>query len=147
MAIRPERLATARWGDSILKRGFTLVPNLLLTQQSSLGLSSLHCLLLIHLLTYWWESGRNPYPSKAVLARRMGVSERQIQRYVSDLTGMGFIRRRRENIRTKGGRSVVSFDLSGLVEKLRGLEGLDAKASPVAITSDIPDQLAAPGGT
>jgi predicted transcriptional regulator len=85
----------------------------------ALGLSSLHCMLLIHLTTYWWESDRNPYPSKAILAQRMGISDRQVQRYVSDLVRAGFIRRQREAIRGKGGRMIVSFDLSGLVEKLK----------------------------
>ena len=123
---------TAKWGKSVLDRGFTIVPNLLLTQQEVLGLGSHQCLLLIHLMTYWWESGRNPYPSKAVLARRMGVSERQIQRYISDLIKTGFVRRRREDVRTRTGRSAVSFDLTGLVEKLQKLEGSGIRATPAA---------------
>ena len=114
--------AGVRWSKPVLDRGFTIVPNLLLSHQEELGLPGLQCLLLIHLLTYWWESGKNPYPSKAVLARRMGVSERQIQRYISDLIKNGFLRRKREDLLSKSGRFILSFDLSGLVEKLRSLD-------------------------
>lgn len=108
-----------------MARGFTIIPNLLLSHQHALGLSSLHCMLLIHLTTYWWESDRNPYPSKSVLAQRMGISDRQVQRYVSDLVQAGFIRRQRESIRGKGGRMIVSFDLSGLVERLKTIATLE----------------------
>jgi len=126
--------ATAKWGKPVLDRGFTIVPNLLLTQQEVLGLGSHQCLLLIHLITYWWESGRNPYPSKAILARRMGVSERQIQRYISDLIKAGFVRRRREDVQTRAGRSAISFDLTGLVEKLGKLAGSGVHATPAAMS-------------
>lgn len=116
--------ATSKWGDEVMSRGFTLIPNLLLTHQSALGLSSVHCMLLIQLITYWWESGKNPFPSKATLAQRMGVSERQIQRYLSDLTQAGFIRRQREGLPANVRRGIMSYDLSGLVEKLQKLEAL-----------------------
>lgn len=126
------RHAVAKWSAPVMARGFTIVPNLLLSHQHALGLSSLHCMLLIHLNAYWWESGRNPYPSKNVLAQRMGISDRQVQRYVSDLVRAGFLRRHQENIRGKGGRMIVSFDLSGLVEKLKAV----AEATASSPSSD-----------
>lgn len=121
--------AASKWTKPVMQRGFTIVPNLLLSHQHSLGLSSPECMLLIHLITYWWESDKNPYPSKAVLAQRMGISERQVQRYISELIQKGFIRRKPEEIRGRTGRTIVSFDLSGLVEKLKKVDAVTRSLS------------------
>lgn len=115
--------AEAKWGAEIMAKGFTIVPNIFLSQQHVLGLSSPQCLLLLHLMTYWWEPERNPFPSKAILAQRMGLSERQVQRHISDLIKAGFLRRRQETLRGRKGRFIISFDMSGLVKKLQDLDG------------------------
>jgi DnaD N-terminal domain len=116
--------AVARWTRPVLEHGFTIVPNLLLSEQDRLGLSSPQCLLLIQLATYWWESDKNPFPSKALLAKRMGLSERQVQRHVSELIRGGFLRRQREEIKGRSGRRLSSYDLSGLVRKLLEVEAI-----------------------
>jgi hypothetical protein len=118
-ASAPPNEASAKWSEPVMDHGFTIIPNLLLSQQHALGLSSLGCMLLLHLTTYWWKSDKNPFPSKATLALRMGVSSRQIQRYVAQLERGGFITRKAEPIRGKGGRTISSYDLSGLVEKMK----------------------------
>lgn len=122
--------AEAKWGAEVMAKGFTVVPNLLLSQQHVLGLSNPQCMLLLHLLTYWWEPKRSPFPSKAALAQRMGLSERQVQRHISDLIKLGFLGRHQETIRGKKGRFIVSFDMSGLVRKLQSLGTAPNEAAP-----------------
>ena len=56
-----------------------LVPSPLLRAQRRLGLSPTQLAVLMQLCDFWWDSERKPYPSKATLAERLGLSPRQVQ--------------------------------------------------------------------
>lgn len=120
-ARRKERSAARKWGKMVVKRGFTIIPTLLLKAQHRLGLSMAQLALIVHLADFWWEEGRKPFPSKQALMDRTGMSKRQIQRLISELDKAGLITR---VVRTGANKGTLSngYDFSGLVSKLKALE-------------------------
>src|SRR5690606_7758913 len=93
------------------------------------------------IIDHWWDAARKPYPSKKELASRLGISERQVQRYLAELEREGFLRRC-PYWADHGGRQTNRYDLQGLVDKLakiepefrevreRALKGRKAAATP-----------------
>src|SRR3546814_11102637 len=69
----------------------------------------------------WWEKEHRPWPKKQLLAERMDMSERQIQRQIAELESAGLIQRV-ERTRPWRGKTSNEYDLSGLVKKLKALE-------------------------
>jgi predicted transcriptional regulator len=110
-----------KWGAKVIALGFCILPSLLLRAQRRLGLNPTQLAVLIQLADFWWDAGRKPFPKKADLAQRLGLSERQVQRYIADLEEAGFVRRieRRASHR---GKISNEYDLQGLVDKLAEIE-------------------------
>lgn len=117
-----------KWGTPVAQRGFAQVPNYLLLLNQFLdeehSLSPAELLVLIQLVGSWWKKDALPFPSMATLAKRCGVSTRQIQRSVNSLEAAGFIQRVKR--RSSGIISSNAYDLSPLVSVL----GEVAKAFP-----------------
>ena len=115
------RSSEKKWGEDVMKHGFCIVPSLLLRAQRRLGLNPTQLALLLQLCDHWWDVERKPYPSKKLLAERLGLSPRQVQRHIADLECNGLVARipRRE---AHGGKTSNIYDLSGLVDRLKGLE-------------------------
>ena len=113
--------AEAKWGRKVIKVGFCVVPSLLLRAQSRLGLNPTQLAILLQLCDFWWDDARKPFPSKKVLSDRLGIGERQIQRYMAELENAGLVKRV-ERYHSSGGRTSNTYDLSGLVARLRELE-------------------------
>ena len=76
------RASEKKWGKEVIALGFCIVPSLLLRAQNRLGLNPTQLAVLLQLCDFWWERERKPYPSKAVLAERLSLSSRQVQRYI-----------------------------------------------------------------
>jgi predicted transcriptional regulator len=110
-----------KWGKAVIGYGFSILPVLLFRAQARLGLDSNQMLVLLHLADHWWYQDNLPYPSKATLAGRMGLSERTVQRCITQLQKGGFLARR-ERFATHKGQLSNEYDLSGLVEKIQKLE-------------------------
>lgn len=108
-----------KWGKEIIKDGFTAIPNQLLQKQREKNLSNNHVMVIINIISFWWEKERNPFPSKRILSDRMGVSERQVQRYISELINIGALRRSVYINKEKTGRNIVEFDMDHLIKFLR----------------------------
>lgn len=110
-----------KWGSKVIALGFCILPSLLLRAQRRLLLSPTQLAVLIQLADFWWDAGRKPFPKKADLALRLGLSERQVQRYIAELEEAGFVRRieRRASHR---GKISNEYDLQGLVDKLAEIE-------------------------
>jgi DNA-binding transcriptional ArsR family regulator len=125
---RDRRRAEDRWSPQVMKLGFTLLPKLLLRAQGRLKISPTQMNVLLHLAEHWWEADRSPYPSKELIAKRMGKSPRQIQRYLTELEKAGLIRRR---ARYSGKKAQISnaYDLDGLIAKLQALAPEFVKAA------------------
>lgn len=113
--------ASQKWGAKVMDSGFCMLPSLLLRAQRRLHLNPTQLAVLIQIVDHWWDAGRKPYPSKKELSQRLGIGERQIQRYLTDLEDEGLIKRIPRYADHKGRMSNM-YDLQGLVDKLTELE-------------------------
>ena len=73
--------------------GFCIVPSLLLRAQQRIGLNPTQLAVLMQLCDFWWEDARKPHPGKKLLAERLGLGERQVQRYIAELEQAGLVKR------------------------------------------------------
>lgn len=108
--------AAERWGAA-LNGGFTVVPEVLLRNQARLGITARELNLVLQLLSFWWRSSYWPRPRVSVLATRMGVDERSVQRALASLQGKGLVRR--ALVPTENGETMQGYDLTGLVTRLQ----------------------------
>ncbi|MEL6323156.1 MAG: helix-turn-helix domain-containing protein [Pseudomonadota bacterium] len=110
-----------KFGKPVMEIGFCIVPSLLIQAQARLGLEPQQINILLHLLDMWWDKDSKPFPTKELIAERMGVSDKTVQRHIAAMEKAGLVRRIE---RTKPGRGRTSneYDLSGLVAKLKELE-------------------------
>ena len=115
------RASEKKWGKEVIALGFCIVPSLLLRAQNRLGLNPTQLAVLMQLCDFWWERDRKPYPGKAVLAERLGLSARQVQRHIADLETAGLVKRV-ERRAIHGGKLTNMYDLGGLVTRLKKLE-------------------------
>jgi hypothetical protein len=127
----------AKWGGAIGggDTGFQAIPDVLLKCQEQLGLSCTDMVVMLNILLHWWQVEELPHPRISVIARRMGVTVRTVERSVARLEVLGLVIRGRAE--KKGdGPSVRRFDPSGLVyaleekaEKIRAANGQRATAA------------------
>ncbi len=98
-----------------------IVPSLLLRAQNRLGLNPTQLAVLMQICDFWWDCERKPYPSKALLAKRLGLGPRRVQRHTADLEAAGLV----ECVERRGphgGKLTNLHDLDGLVKRLKKLE-------------------------
>jgi predicted transcriptional regulator len=110
-----------KFGKPVMNVGFCITPSMLMKAQARIGLNPVQFNIVMHLLDQWWSADRRPWPAKSLLAERMAMSERQIQRQIAELEGAGLIQRIG---RTRPGKGKTSneYDLTGLVNKMKALE-------------------------
>lgn len=106
-----------RWPPSVMKRGYTSVPTILLWGQGKIGLTPEEMNVLLQLISHWWIKSDNPHPSKATIARRMGRDPRTIQRHLTSLEDKKIIKRQ-ERRKVHKGQDSNGYDLRGLIKKL-----------------------------
>lgn len=125
---REKRRAEDKFGVPVMKHGYTMLPNLLLQGQGRLKIKHAEFNVLVQLVAHWWDADKNPHPAKDTIARRMGLSPRQVQRHLTALEDAGLIRRVE---RFSGQKAQISngYDLSGLVKKLEEIEPEFKKAA------------------
>lgn len=124
-----------KWGASVMKIGFNIIPSILIRGQSRLGLSSPQIMVLLQIIDHWWNHRDWPFPSKRELSNRIGIGQRQIGRHLEALEKAGLIKRI-ERFGGHHGRKSNEYDLSGLVEKIQALEPefRQAKEAKEAVT-------------
>jgi len=110
-----------KFGKPVMDVGFCITPSMLMKAQARIGLNPVQFNIVMHLLDQWWSADRRPWPAKSLLAERMAMSERQIQRQIAELECAGLIQRIG---RTRPGKGKTSneYDLTGLVNKMKALE-------------------------
>ncbi len=106
---------SAKWGEAA-RAGFQPVPDALFVKQQELGLDSTDMLVVLNLTSYWWFKDRPPFARTNVIADRMGVTPRTVQRSLKKLEKKGYIHR--EQYEIEDGSLVPALRLDGLVEKL-----------------------------
>ena len=115
------RESEKKWGKNVIALGFCVIPSMLLRAQQRLGLNPTQLAVLMQLCDFWWDSDRKPFPGKKALSERLGLSPRQVQRYIAELEQAGLVQRI-ERRAGHGGKLTNIYDLSGLVARLKKLE-------------------------
>ncbi|MCK1478053.1 helix-turn-helix domain-containing protein [Bradyrhizobium sp. 197] len=103
-----------KW-DYVIDPGFAAVPYVLLFHQHALRLTSEHLNVLLNVLAHWHANGRMAFPHSHTIAKRMGISQRSVQRSLSWLIKNEFITKAER----KAGESPKGYDPKPLVEKLK----------------------------
>lgn len=110
--ISTSTVATIRWGKTISKSGFTIVPNLFLSYYRSLGIEFSEAMLILQLMSLQRRSNM-PNPTFIFLSKRMGVTDHSVRAYARSLENKGFLKRV-----DRGPGKAVGFDLSPLFTRL-----------------------------
>lgn len=115
------KMSERKWSREVMEvRNFCIFPSLLLHAQARLKITPTQLALLLHVIDFWWDAARKPWPSKGLLARRIGLSPRHVQRQMAQLEEMGLVKRNERRSVLKGKLS-NEYDLSGLVARLKEL--------------------------
>lgn len=110
-----------RWGEDSIKAGWTAIPSVILEYQQRLGLNPMDLAIVLHLVKHWWESHRNPYPSKRRICEAMGITQSTMRKHVAKLQKAGLVQRTPKHIVGTKGIASNEYDLSGLVKRARKL--------------------------
>lgn len=82
----------ARWGDEILDHGIATFPALVVDYKGALGLTDSEQCLVLSVFRFKWTA-KNPRPSIAALAERLGWSTRKVQRAAASLEEKEYLKR------------------------------------------------------
>ncbi len=124
------RVNEKKWTPTLMKAGWTAIPNVIFERQQALGLDPLDINILLHIASYWWSKDSKPYPSKVTIAKAIGVDPRTIQRRIAALEAAKLIRRQERRISKLGSKTNI-YHLDGLIEAAKpyALEKIEARAA------------------
>lgn len=108
------RAIAKRWGSALVNAGWAAIPNVIVRRQKALGLTPLDINIILQLLTYWWEPGNLPRPSKNTIAAAIGVDPRTVQRRIAAMEKAKFIKRVARSSKSNGSNPNL-YDFSGLI--------------------------------
>jgi hypothetical protein len=129
---KPQYRLAAKFGDPILDGGHTAIPNLLLEHYTTLGITLQQMLFIIHIIQFKWDP-RDPYPGMQTIARRMGMSVRQMQRYEHELISKGrLVVTARHS--ADGKQLTNEYNFAGLMERVLTIRQSQAAHSGTADT-------------
>lgn len=117
-ALKDEELPEAstiasKWQGAVTEgSGWVAIPMSLLRLQTELGLTSTDMVVLTNLLAHWWEPGRAVFPRSNIIAKRMGVTKRTVQRSVQKMIDKGLMTR----VKLSDGKR--GFQFTSLAKKL-----------------------------
>ena len=116
--------AKTKWGNAVTggENGYSIVPDSLLRRQTDLKLDPTDVVLLLNISLHWWEGEpkKLPHPRPAVIARRMGISTRTIERRIARLCELGLLEWLPSKSR-KGMPSIREFNLRKLIAEMEKL--------------------------
>jgi len=105
----------SKWGI-VAHAGFQQVPTALFMKQQALGLDNLEMLVLLNITSFWWRRDQPPYLRPKLIAHRLGLNVRSVQRVVKRLQTKGMIRRGRWT--DEDGKTRPAIFLDDLIQKL-----------------------------
>jgi DNA-binding transcriptional regulator YhcF (GntR family) len=111
----PAKIAE-RWGKDLTDAGWTALPTVIIHNQRGLGLDAVDMNILLHIVSYWWEPGNLPFPSKKTMAEAMDVDPRTVQRHIARLETAKLIKRIPRSTKASGQKS-NQYELSGLIKE------------------------------
>lgn len=103
-----------RYGERLVRRGIATYPSLLLRWQQKLQLADADVLVVLGILTYYRTPGQWPSVSVDKLKDWRGVSRRTVERALSHLQKLGYLKRAGRDRRYQ----TYYYDLSGLLTRL-----------------------------
>ena len=103
-----------RYGDAG-RAGWTPLPDVLIFNQNKLKLGSEDLNVLLNMMAHYYTADEMPFVRPTVIAKRMGVSARTVQRSIARLRKLELVNKSM----ISGGR--VVHDLSPLIKKLQPL--------------------------
>ena len=105
---------TDKWG-SALAAGWQVIPNVLVRAQMQLGLDATDVVVLLNLNMHWWRKEDFPFPRPTIIAKRMGISKRTVERRIEKLVKAGLL----ERLPLTKERKLRQYKLEGLVKRLQ----------------------------
>ncbi len=120
--------AYAKWGGA-LDAGFTVIPDVLLRAQQVLELDPVDLAIILNLVMHWWRTDELPHPRPSVIAKRIGVTTRTVERRLAKLQERQLLVRLPPE-KSKDNLTVRRFDLRGLVHQLAALAAMNLADRP-----------------
>lgn len=117
----------ARWTARLMASGFAVIPAAVLAHQSALGLDPQDINILLHLAGSFPGRGENPGPSKAAMARAIGVDVSTIRRRIAKMENAGLIRRL-ARMHPSRGQQANEYSLDGLIARAGALAAEGGKS-------------------
>ena len=121
--------------------GFAPLPHLLLIHQADLGITSEELNVFLSIFMHWHDAGQLPFPHTSTIAKRMGVSQRTVQKLVNRLTAKGYIEKVPGVRRTDPMRYDVRPLLLKLVPRAKDWCILNGRPIPEPKTISLEDAL------
>jgi len=104
-----------KWTPTLMKAGWTVLPNVLFERQQALGLDAIDINIILHIASYWWTREGKPHPSKATIAKAMGIEPRTVQRRIARLEAARLIWREQRRLSSKNNQTNI-YHLDGLIK-------------------------------
>jgi predicted transcriptional regulator len=120
----------AKWGAEAIQAGWVALPSIVLERQDALGLDPIDVNVILHIAKHWFDPGNLPHPSKGSIAKAMNLSPRTVQKHISRLHELGFLKRiERRGPKGTRGSQTSKFDFSGLAAKIKpyAIEALEQR--------------------
>lgn len=119
-----------KWGDELLKAGWTMLPNIIFLRQRALGLDSMDINILLILLSYWWTADNLPFPTKKTIADAIDCDPSTVRKRIQKMEAAGFIKRIQRRVEKDRNKS-NQYDFSGLIEAVKpyAIEEIQARES------------------
>lgn len=109
------------WGDMVIDKGYTLVPNALIDLYQKIGIEKRQLIFILVILRYGFSKGQ-AFPSQKTIQAKTGYSVRTVKRIIKELKMKGYITVYRRYIKPEGEnprRTSNVYDLTGLMNKIR----------------------------
>ncbi|MBD9560584.1 helix-turn-helix domain-containing protein [Ensifer sp. ENS03] len=103
-----------KWTPTLMKAGWSAIPNIIIEKQRALGLDALDINILLHLIQYWWLEENVPHPSVGTIAEALGVTPRTIQKRITAMQAAKLITRE-ERRHSKFGSQTNLYRFDGLI--------------------------------
>jgi DNA-binding transcriptional ArsR family regulator len=110
-----EKVLEAKWGKTLIAAGWTALPDVVFQYQKALKLKPLDVTILLHLASYWWKPGENPWPAKGTIAEAIDVDPRTVQRHIEAMEKKGYVKRIQRRA-SEGDNLSNEYDLRGMIK-------------------------------
>lgn len=105
-----------KWTKPLMEAGWTVIPSTIIDRQQALGIDAMDMNIILHIANHWWKADAKPFPSKAKIARAIGVDPRTVQRRIASMEAGGLIRREERRINKTGSKTNI-YHLDGLIKE------------------------------